>query len=67
MNKEIVKGNWNQVKGKFKEKWGEISHDDVDRLEGNYDQIIGKIQQAYGKSKEEAEHEFNSWMNEHKS
>ncbi|HMQ10496.1 MAG TPA: CsbD family protein [Oligoflexia bacterium] len=64
MNKDIIKGNWKQIKGMVREKWGEISHDDIDRMEGNYDQIVGKIQETYGKSKEEAENEFNSWINQ---
>jgi len=58
MNNERIKGNWNQFKGKIKEKWGRLTDDDLDVAEGQRDQLIGKIQERYGIAKEEVERQF---------
>jgi uncharacterized protein YjbJ (UPF0337 family) len=58
MNNERMKGNWNQFKGKIKEKWGRLTDDDLDVAEGQRDQLIGRIQERYGIAKEEAERQF---------
>lgn len=58
------KGKWAQLKGKAKEKWGELTNDDLDVIEGKRDQLAGKIQERYGRSKEEAEKEVDDWLNE---
>ena len=54
MNKEQFKGSWNVTKGKIKQKWGELTDDDLTQIDGNYDELIGKIQLRLGKSKDEA-------------
>jgi uncharacterized protein YjbJ (UPF0337 family) len=46
-----VKGNWNQMKGKIKAEYGELTDDDLQVAEGNRDQLIGKIQEKTGKNK----------------
>jgi uncharacterized protein YjbJ (UPF0337 family) len=46
-----VEGNWKQVKGKVKEKWGQLTDDDLDVINGRRDQLEGKIQQRYGLAK----------------
>jgi len=58
MNNERIKGNWNQFKGKIKEKWGRLTDDDLDVAEGQRDQLIGKIQERYGIAKEEVQRQF---------
>jgi uncharacterized protein YjbJ (UPF0337 family) len=49
-----VKGNWNQLKGKVREKWGLLTNDDLEHIAGHKDRLIGKIQERYGKTKWEA-------------
>ena len=49
-----VKGNWNQLKGKVREKWGLLTNDDLEHIAGHKDRLIGKIQERYGKAKWEA-------------
>ena len=51
---DTLKGNWNQVKGKVREKWGLLTGDDLEPIAGHKDRLIGKIQEKYGKSKWEA-------------
>jgi len=63
MNEDINKGKWEQLKGKAKEKWGELTNDDLDIIEGKRDQLAGKIQERYGRTKDEAEKEIDDWLN----
>lgn len=48
-----IKGNWNQMKGKVKQQYGELTDDDLAYTEGKEDELIGRIQEKTGKSKEE--------------
>lgn len=57
MNWDTITGNWMQLKGKVKEKWGDLTDDDLDRIAGKRDQLVGKLQEKYGYSKERAEQE----------
>ncbi len=58
MNRDIFGGNWKQLKGKIKEKWGDFTDDELDVLEGKRDQFIGKLQEKYGWTRERAEREY---------
>ena len=60
MNQDRFEGNWKQLKGKVKEKWGKLTDQDLTTIEGKRDQLIGKIQERYGIAKEEAERELDS-------
>jgi uncharacterized protein YjbJ (UPF0337 family) len=64
MNWDQVAGQWKQMKGKVKEKWGSLTDDDLDIIAGKRDQLIGRIQQKYGIAKEEAEIRVDQWANE---
>lgn len=59
MNKDIIEGNWRQMKGKVKAKWGKLTDDELDQVEGNYEVLCGKIQEAYGISREEVERDLS--------
>jgi len=48
-----MKGNWNQLKGKLKQQYGELSDDDLTYAEGKEDEVLGRIQEKTGKSKDE--------------
>lgn len=45
-----VEGNWNQFKGVVKEKWNDLTDDEVAQMEGRRDRIVGKIQERYGEN-----------------
>lgn len=68
MNKDEAGGNWKQLKGKVKEKWGKLTDDDMTIVEGKRDQLVGKIQERYGYAKEQAEKEVSDWesTNDHR-
>lgn len=61
MNQDTMQGNWKQLKGKAKERWGKLTDDELDQVEGKRDQLAGKIQEKYGKTKEEAEKEVDEF------
>ncbi|EKB48180.1 CsbD family protein [Cecembia lonarensis] len=48
-----IKGNWNELKGKLKERYSELTDDDLAYAEGQEDQLLGKIQKKTGAAKEE--------------
>lgn len=50
---DMIKGNWNQIKGKLKEEYGELTDNDLQYQEGKEDQLIGHLQKKLGKSKDE--------------
>jgi len=64
MNKDTLKGQWQQLKGKVKQKWGELTDDDFSKLDGSHDELLGKIRERYGYDKERAEKELKSFYKE---
>ena len=55
MNTDQMKGNWKQLVGNAKEKWGKLTDNDWQVVEGKRDQLVGTIQERYGIAREEAE------------
>ncbi|NYS32012.1 MULTISPECIES: CsbD family protein [unclassified Pantoea] len=66
MNEDRISGNWKQFKGKVKEKWGDLTDDDMTMVEGKRDQLVGKIQERYGYEKDRAEKEVKEWEDSNK-
>lgn len=52
MNWDMIKGQWKQVSGKVKQKWGKLTDDDLTIINGQKEQLVGKLQERYGYSKE---------------
>ena len=61
MNWDQIAGNWKQVTGKVKEKWGILTDDDLTTIGGKRDQLTGLIQKHYGVAKEQAEKEADEF------
>ena len=53
-----LKGSWNEVKGKLKQKYGQLTDDDLKFAEGKDDELLGRLQQKLGKTKEELRKEL---------
>lgn len=61
MDWNVVEGKWKQYKGKAREKWGDLTDDDMDQVGGKKDRLVGKLQVKYGYTKEQAEKEADDW------
>lgn len=67
MNWDIIKGNWSQLKGDIRAKWGNLTDDDLDRAEGEREKLVGLVQEKYGMAKSEAEAEVDGFVADLKS
>lgn len=67
MSNDIVKGNWEELKGKIRQVWGKLADDDVSRFQGNWEELSGKVQAKYGHTKEKAWEEVESFKRKHLS
>ena len=54
------KGAWNEVKGKMKQKYGDLTDDDLIYAEGKEDEMLGRLQKKLGKTREEIRKEIES-------
>jgi uncharacterized protein YjbJ (UPF0337 family) len=64
VNWDRIEGNWKQLKGKVRQKWGELTDDDLESIAGSKDQLIGKLQERKGIARDEAEREVREWSRE---
>jgi uncharacterized protein YjbJ (UPF0337 family) len=62
MNWDTIKGNWKQMTGRARQKWGKLTDDDLTTIGGMKDQLVGKLQERYGYQKDRAEQEANDWI-----
>lgn len=63
MNKDILQGKWKQLKGEVKQRWADLTDDDLTRIEGESDKLLGILQEKYGYSREQAEEEVDQFLN----
>lgn len=61
MNWDEISGNWKQLQGKAREKWGDLTDDDMTKIAGKKDQLVGTLQEKYGHTKEEAGSAADDW------
>ena len=62
MNKDIISGKWEQVKGNAQQKWGKLTNDDLDVAEGDAKYLAGKLQERYGWQRDQAEREVDEFQ-----
>ena len=65
MNRDVLRGKWNQLKGGIKEQWGKLTDDDIQAAQGDYEQLVGRIQERYGYSREENERRMDDFLERH--
>lgn len=61
MNSDVIKGKWKQLTGKMKERWGDLTNDDLDVAEGHTEYLEGKLQERYGWTKDRAKEEVRNF------
>ena len=60
MTKLELKGNWNEIKGKLKQKYADLTDDDLTFAEGKDDELLGRLQKKLGRTKEDIRTEIGS-------
>lgn len=60
MDKLEIKGNWNVMKGNLKQKYADLTDDDLTYAEGKEEELVGRIQKKTGKTREEVIKELKS-------
>ena len=61
MNWNRIEGNWKQFKGKVKERWGDLTDDELDQIGGKRERLAGKIQERYGLTQDAVESQLHEW------
>jgi uncharacterized protein YjbJ (UPF0337 family) len=61
MNSDILKGNWRQLRGAVRERWGKLTDDDLDVIAGQRDKLVGRVQEMYGVARDEAERQVREF------
>jgi uncharacterized protein YjbJ (UPF0337 family) len=62
MNWEQIEGKWDRFKGKVREKWGQITDQELEQIAGKKDQLVGRLKERYGLEKEAAERDIDDWL-----
>jgi uncharacterized protein YjbJ (UPF0337 family) len=61
MNRDQIEGNWKNIKGKVKERWGKLTDDDLTAIDGKKEQLVGKLQERYGDTKEDIKRQVDDF------
>ncbi len=61
MNKNILQGNWKQIKGKIESEWGKLTNDPTEQALGNIEQFKGYLQKQYGWTEDEAKKKLSNF------
>jgi len=55
VNQQVLQGNWNEIKGKLRKKWGQLTNEDLQSFDGNIDHLVGLIQRKTGEGRDAVE------------
>lgn len=61
MNEDRIQGQWKQLSGKMKNKWGKLTDDDLQAAEGTTEYLTGKVQERYGIARDEAKKQVDDF------
>lgn len=64
ISQQELQGSWNQLRGQIKNKWGQLTDNDLTQAEGNVERLVGMIQQKTGAARREVEAFFDQAMSE---
>ena len=64
---DILQGNWKQLKGQVKEWWGNLTDDDLAKIDGKRERLVGTLQERYGYTRDRAEREVNDRLTNYKT
>lgn len=63
MNENIIKGNWDELRGSIQKQWGRLTDDDLAQIRGERTRLVGSLRKAYGYAEDEAEKQVRDWEN----
>ena len=64
MNENILEGKWKQLRGEIRQRWGELTDDELDQIAGRRDKLAGLLQEKYGYTQLEAEQQVQDFLAE---
>lgn len=67
MNKDVLAGQWKQIRGEAKAWWGKLTDDDLNRAAGKFDVLTGMLQEKYGYTREAAANEIDKRVTEYEA
>lgn len=62
MNTDILEGKWKQLRGEIRQRWGDLTDDELDQIAGKRDKLVGKLQEKYGYARDEAEQQLDDFL-----
>lgn len=62
MNSDIFQGKWKQLRGQIQQTWGDLTNDDLDRIQGTRTEFEGLLQERYGYTRERAKQEVDNFL-----
>jgi len=62
LDQDVLGGKWQQLQGALRERWGELTDDDLMQIAGKRDRFLGILQERYGYSRQEAERRLNDFL-----
>jgi uncharacterized protein YjbJ (UPF0337 family) len=62
MNNDIVSGKWQEIKGKLKQQWGNLTDDEITKMQGTHEELQGLLQKRYGYQKDAADKEIDHFL-----
>ncbi len=66
MNKDTLEGQWKQLSGKAKAAWGDLTDDELTKVNGDAERLAGLIQERYGRTREEADREVKAFFDKNR-
>lgn len=64
INENMLLGQWHEIKGMIRKKWGKITDDEIEEMAGRTEEILGCLQKHYGITKEQAEKDLQAFLDE---
>ena len=67
MNKDILEGQWKQIRGEARAWWGKLTDSDLERVAGKFDVLVGLLQEKYGYTREQAANEVDQRISDYEA
>lgn len=65
LNKNIIEGEWHQIKGEIEQQWGKLTKNDIAKIHGSLEALAGALEKEYGYNKERAHKEIDEFLKKH--